>query len=161
MTTAAVLPIARKDKSLNVVLRPIHTQWLRDAHRLLDPSLEPGANLWTRWAAVRYISDDFLRQYQREHALVDELRPFLKPHAANRLFQEAEQVCRLRLALDRIGRRRGTAAEFAGGARDLLEQLGLWCTEIELAACDLTPDILTPEGADLFAHLEAELETAR
>jgi hypothetical protein len=79
---------------------------------------------------------------------------------AERLAREGDRLARLRLELDRVGRRRGTAAEVAGGTRDLLEQLGVWCAEIELAAGGLTRDALPAEACDLLAHLEAAASLA-
>jgi hypothetical protein len=146
---------SRGEESLATVLRPLHTAWVEDARRFLDPALGRDADFWTRWAAVRYICDDFQDRYGRERALVGELRPFLLPAVAERLVHEAERVSALRLELDRIGRRRGTAAEFAAGAGALLEQLGLWCAEIERAAEGVPRDVLTPEGTEMLMHLEA------
>lgn len=147
----------RGDEPLDAALRPIHAGWLEDAHRLLEPALEPDADFWARWAAVRYIADDFREQYRLERSFVNELRPFLQPDIAEQLVRQGERVFQLRLELDRIGRRRGTAEAFAGAARYLLEQLGLWCTEIQLATRDLTRDILPPEGEQILGHLEAAL----
>ena len=68
--------------------------------------------------------------------------------------QEGDRVIRLRLELDRIGRRRGTAAEVADGARALLDQLTLWLAEIEQGVAGLTRDTLAPEGGSLLARME-------
>ena len=93
--------------------------------------------------------------------MVDELRPFLRPDVAERLVREGDRLFRQRLELDRIGRRRGTAAEVAAGTRELLEQLGTWCAEIELAADGLTRDALPAEATDLLTHLEAAASIRR
>jgi hypothetical protein len=155
MRTPATTSVPRGEERLDAVLRPIHNTWVEETRRFLDPAIEPGADFWTRWAAVRYLSDDFRDRYRRERALVDELRPFLRLDVAERLMREGDRLFRLRLELDRIGRRRGTAAEVAAGTRDLLEQLGVWCAEIELAAAGLTRNALPAEAADLLAHLES------
>jgi hypothetical protein len=147
-------PTHRTEQPLDAVLRPIHEGWIEDARRYLDPAMSPGAEFWSRWAAVRYLCDDFLDRFEWERALVDELRPFLDPDATERLEREGNRLARLRLDLDRVGRRRGTAADVAAGTRDLLEQLGLWCAEIEAATPRIPRDALTAEGATLLAHLE-------
>jgi hypothetical protein len=149
----------RSAEPLDAVLRPIHAAWAEEARRFLEPAMETGVDFWTRWAAVRYLDDDFSEHYRRERALVDELRPFVRPAEAERLRGSGERLFRLRLELDRIGRRRGTAAEVAAGTRELLEQLAVWCAEIELAAHGLTRDTLPAEGAALLGHLEALLPT--
>lgn len=142
------------EEPLDAVLRPIHEGWLEDARRHLEPVLDSGAEFWNRWAAVRYLNDAFLDRFEWERALVDELRAFLPEEAAERLRQAGARLARLRLEVDRIGRRRGTAAEVAAASGDLLEQLAPWCAEIEAAAGAIPRQALTREGATLLAHLE-------
>lgn len=146
---------------LDAVLRPIHTTWVEETRRFLDPAIEPGADFWTRWGAIRYLFDDFRSRYRLERALVDELGPLLRLDVAERLVREGDRLFRLRLELDRIGRRRGTAAEVAAVTRDLLEQLGVWCAEIELAAAGVTRDALPADATDLLGHLEAAASIQR
>jgi hypothetical protein len=155
MRTSTTISPSHDEAPLDAVLCPIHDAWVEEALCFLEPAIEPGADFWTRWAAVRYLSDAFRVRYRRERALVDELRSFLRPDVAERLVRKGDRLFRLRLELDRIGRRRGTAAEFAAGTRDLLEQLRVWCAEIEQAADGLTWDTLPAEATDLLAPLEA------
>ena len=161
MRTRDTTSAPRGDEPLDAVLQPIHNTWIEETRRFLEPAIEPGADFWTRWAAVRYLSDDFRNRYRRERALVDELCPYLRMDVAERLIREGDRLFRLRLELDRLGRRRGTAAEVAAGTRDLLEQLGVWCTEIELAAAGLTRDVLPAEATTLLAQLEATASIQR
>ena len=161
MGTPATTSPPHGEEPLDAVLQSIHNAWVGETRRFLDPAIEPGADFWTRWAAVRYLSDDFRNRYRRERALVDELRPYFRMDVAERLVREGDRLFRLRLELDRIGRRRGTAVEVAAGTRDLLEQLGVWCTEIELAAAGLTRDVLPAEATTLLAQLEATASIQR
>jgi hypothetical protein len=154
-----VITAPHNTEPLDAALRRVHAAWTDEARRFLEPALAPGTDFYTRWAAVRYLDDDFREHYRRERALVDELRPFLQPEEWDRLVRSGERLLRSRLELDRIGRRRGTATEFAAGGRDLLEQLAVWCAEIEVAARPVTRDDLPAEGADLLTHLEALLPT--
>ncbi len=141
---AAPMNIANPvEKPLENALRRVHERWLEDAHRFLDPALNPSAEFWTRWAAVRYLNDEFLDRFRWELALVDELHAFLAEDASELLRQKSARLARLRLELDRIGRRRGTAAEVAAATRALLEQLARWCAEIEAAARAIPPEALT------------------
>ena len=155
MYTPATMSLPPGEAPLDAVLRPIHNTWVEETHRFLDPAIEPGADFWTRWGAIRYLSDDFRARYRLERALVDQLRPFLRLDVAEGLVREGDRLFRLRLELDRIGRRRGTAAEVAAVTRDLLEQLWVWCAEIELAAAGVMRDALPAEATDLLGHLEA------
>jgi len=145
------------EQPLEEALRPVHDAWIAEARRFLEPALESGADFWTRWGAVRYLDDDFRERYRRERALVEELHSFLQPDVVVRLMQGADRIFQLRLALDRVGRRRGTSSEVAAATRDLLTQVGVWCAEIELAAGGLTRESLPPEGAALLEQLEADL----
>lgn len=143
------------EQPLAQALRGVHDAWVHEARCFLEPAMEPTADFWTRWAAVRYLDDDFRDRYELERGLLAELRPFLGPLTAERLAREGDRLIRLRLELDRIGRRRGTAAEVAGGARALLDQLMRWLAEIEQGVAGLTRDTLAPEGESLLAHMEA------
>jgi hypothetical protein len=152
--TAATPTANPTEQPLDAALRPIHEGWLENARGHLDPALGPGAEFWTGGAAARYLSDDFLHQFQWELALVDELHAFLAEDAAERLRQEGARLARLRLEFDRIGRRRGTAAEVAVASRAILEQLALWCAEIEASARGIPREALTEEAAAFLLHLE-------
>ena len=59
MYSPATTSVPRREEPLDAVLRPIHNSWIEETRRFLDPATEPGADFWTRWAAVRYLSDDF------------------------------------------------------------------------------------------------------
>ena len=157
MHATAVKPFRVRcaDESVETVLHHIHDVWLANTRRFLGPTLEPHTDQWTRWGAVRYLADDFQDQYQWERALLGELRPFLFPATATQLTHQADRIARLHLELDRIGRRRGTAEEFAGGARYLMEQHALWCAELELAGRSIAVESLTPEAVRILNHLQA------
>jgi hypothetical protein len=148
-------PAPRAERPLDQALRGVHDAWVHEARCLLEPAMAPAADFWTRWAAVRYLDDVFRDRYDLERGLLAELRPLLAPTVAERLAREGDRVFQLRLELDRLGRRRGTGAEVADGARVLLEQLELWLVMIEQGVAGLTRDRLAPEGASLLAHLEA------
>ena len=92
---------------------------------------------------------------------MQELRHVLEPERGARVAREGDLVARLRLELDRIGRRRGSAMEFSTALQALLRQLECWCAEIEDAAGGLTRGMLPPEGGMLLAHLEALSELHR
>jgi hypothetical protein len=143
------------EQPLDQALRGVHEAWIRQARRFLEPALGPRADFWTRWAAVRYLDDEFRDCFDLERRFLAELRPLLAPVTAERLVLEADRVFRLRLEVDRAGRRRGTAEEVAAAAAALLDQLVLWLAEVEQGAVGLTRDILAAEGEMLLGHLEA------
>lgn len=149
------------EAGLDDVLGPLHEVWVEEARCFLDPASCSSAPFWDRWSVVRYLNDQFPARFTLEHALIQELRPFIERHHADALEAGAERLARLRLGLDRLGRRRGTATEFAPMVEELLLALELWCAEIELAVRGLRREDLTEEGSRLLAHLETVRERAQ
>ena len=143
-----------EDGILAPVLRDAHKTWIRDTTLYLWPVFVQEAPFWERWTAVRYIADEFLRQYHLERAFVDELRPFLPPHIADSLTRDGERIGRLQRELDRVGRRRGTAHTVSVISRRLLHLLRSWCADMEAAAGRIPRGLLPLEGNRLVADLE-------
>jgi hypothetical protein len=139
---------------LGPVLQAAHRIWIAQTDRYLAPITVPRASFWERWTAVRYLADEFLAQYRRECKLLEELRSFLPSGVADTLLEKAERLGQLQQDLDRIGRRRGTAATVSGAARLLLELLRAWCTDIEVAAGHIVSSGLPEEAQRVLAELE-------
>ena len=163
----AVMPVAaapfvrtlQAEETLDTVLGPTHDAWIEEARQLLVPATTPVAPFWDRWSVVRYLDDQFLARFRVERALLGELRPFITVREMDRLESGGERVARLHLALDQIGRRRGTAAEFASVTTEFLKALELWCVEIELAGARVRRDTLSVEAQRMLEHLEAPSRT--
>ena len=151
----AVTAAARADASLNVVLSPTHDAWIEEARRVLVPSPTPDVPYWDRWSAACYLNDRFLERFRIERSLVSGLRLFVTIREMDMLEVGAERVARLRLVLDRICRRHGTAAEFVAMTPELLKALELWCVEIELTCGRFQRDAVPVEVRRLLDHLEA------
>ena len=143
-----------EDDILAPVLRAAHEIWIRETSHFLLPIIVPEAPFWDRWTAVRYLADEFLGQYRRERALVEEVRPFLPPDIAELLTRNGEGIGRLQCELDRVGRRRGTAHPVSVVSRELLQLLRSWCADIEEAAGQIPQDLLPEEGNRLVTELE-------
>jgi hypothetical protein len=152
---AALPQVPPDEQPLDAVLRPAHHAWIREVEVFLQPAETGEADFWTRLGAVRYLSDDFRERYHLEGRLLDELRVFLAPEIMQRLAHQGDRVRRERLALDRIGRRRGTAEEVALGVRRLLDQLRTWLAEIEAAVAGLRTGDLPDDSLTVLAHLQA------
>jgi hypothetical protein len=73
---------------------------------------------------------------------------------SERLRCEGARLARLRLEVDRIGHRSRTAAQVAAATREFLEQLALWCAEIEAAARAIPREALIGEAAAFLVHPE-------
>ena len=151
MPTATLTPTTCPEQPLQATLRRIHEAWVAETRRFLEPACDAEADFWARWAAVRYLNDAFGARCERERALVNELLPFLRPDVAKRIVAVGERVVRLRLQLDRQGRRRGTGVEVACATRELIAQLQVWCAVVERVATGLTLEDLPAEAAELLA----------
>src|SRR5688572_13332187 len=103
------LPESGARQWLGPVLRAAHQIWIAETDRYLTPITVPQAAFWARWTAVRYLADDFVAQYLRERALLEELRSFLPTDVADGLLRQGDRIRQLQQELDRTGRRRGTA----------------------------------------------------
>ena len=74
-----------RTSTVEVAIHRVHAAWLHDARAFLQPALAPNADFWTRWAAVRYLSDGFAGRLEMECELVDQLRLVLPGRLAERL----------------------------------------------------------------------------
>ena len=145
---------AEPEELLDAVLAPVHDEWLEEVRRVLVPATTPNAPFWDRWSAVRYLNDLFLARLRLERGLVADLRPFVPAARMAALEEAGDRLTRLYLALDQLGRRRGTAAAFAGVTDRFLEALGRWCAEIEIAASWVSAGELGNEARRIVARLE-------
>jgi len=140
---------------LSAVLSRIHDHWVDRVGRFLAPAMVPRANFWERWGSVRYLADEFEDRFRAQCAVVDSLGLLLGPSALDRLAMARKRLEATRAELTTLGRRRGTAGPVAVLARRLLDQVRLWCVELELATSRLTTGDLPDEAREVIAHLEA------
>jgi len=140
---------------LSATLRDIHRLWMDDMSDWLGPALAPDADFWNGWSAVRYINDQFARQYRWECTLIAAILPFLRPSDAFILYATTAVLERTRRDLDHIGRRQGMTEVVSALADRFLRLLRTWLSEIERVTEGLTIDELPPDGRRVLAQLEA------
>ena len=140
---------------LSATLRDIHRLWMDDISDWLGPTLTPDADFWNGWSAVRYINDQFARQYRWECTLIAAILPFLRPSDAFILYATTAVLERTRRDLDHIGRRQGMTEVVSALADRFLRLLRTWLSEIERVTEGLTIDELPPDGRRVLAQLEA------
>jgi hypothetical protein len=138
----SVSSMLRDTTRLDVSLHTAHAAWIDDARRCLEPATRDGADFWSRWAAISYLADEFRCHYRMERSLMDRLRLVLPANTSAALAAQGDRVVRLRLEIDRIGRRGAGEQEFAAGAAALLQGLEEWLAAIERAVA------LLPNSAD-------------
>lgn len=141
-------------QGLGSVLKAAHQIWIAETDDYLTPISVPEASFWERWTAVRYLADDFIAQFVRERALLEELRAFLPSKVADTLLQQGDCIEQLQQQLDRLGRRRGTAQTVSVAARLLLDAVRTWCADIEAATWQITSAELPEEAQRVLAGFE-------
>jgi len=152
---ALSVPPRSTDETLDAVLAPTHDAWVAEARQLLAPASAPDAPAWERWPVVRWLNERFFRRFQAERALLNELRSLMTPREEEMINAGEDRVARLRLGLDRIARRRGSAAEFATVAQEFMVALEMWCAENELAAHRIRCRSLPREARRVLEEVEA------
>jgi hypothetical protein len=140
---------------LSAKLRDIHRRWMDESSEWLGPTLVPDADFWNGWSAVRYINDQFDRQYRRECALIAAIIPLLRPSDAFILCATTVVLERTRRDLDQLGRRQGMTEVVAALAYRFLKLLRTWFAEIERVTEELTLDELPLDGRRALAQLRA------
>lgn len=140
---------------LSAKLREIHRRWMDDVSEWLSPTLAPDADFWNGWSAVRYLDDQFARQYRRECRLIAAMLPLLRPSDAFILCARIAVLERTRRDLDQLGGRQGMTEAVAVLAYRFLKLLRTWFAEIERVTQELTMDELPPDGRRALAQLGA------
>jgi hypothetical protein len=157
VTTDFVIdPVPRRPATpLPARLRDLHRHWLSEAAEWLTPTLARDADFWNGWSAVRYLNDQFARQYQRECALVAAILPLLQPADAFSLCAATVVLERTRRDLDRLGRRQGMTEVVAALSCRFLKLLNVWLAEIERVTEELTINQRPGQGRQALAQLRA------
>jgi len=154
----------RRDRSsagtVESALAPVHNRWLAEIRQVAEPAMAAAAGFWDRWAATRYFADQFRDHFRLEHALLVSVAALIPFHDAERLVAKAGELDRLLMEFDRVGRRRGTAPVVAEEARRLLEEIAVWCTELELATSGLRADQLPAQASRALDHVLASAAIA-
>jgi hypothetical protein len=140
-------------------LRDLHRRWMEETSAWLTPVLAPDADFWNGWSAVRYINDQFDRQYRRKCALVAAILPLLRPTDAFALCAATVLLERTRRDLDRIGRRSGATEVVRAVTWRFLQLLRTWLGAVERATEKLTVGDLPAEGRRALAQLTAAAGT--
>jgi hypothetical protein len=143
----------RAAPTLGAVLETIHERWMGEVANSLAPALSENADFWTRWSAARFLRDQFAGRFQLECALVDALGRFVPRDTAAALAAIRVDLERTAEALIDAGRRRATRLLTAQLGRRLIDQLALWCVEVELATNRIGTAELPLGARRLLVHL--------
>jgi hypothetical protein len=158
LTTELIAPAGPRSVAppeLAARLHDIHRLWIDETSDWLHPTRAPDADFWNGWSTVRYLNDQFDRQYRRELALVAAMLPLLRPRDAFILCATTAVLERTRRHIDQVGRRQGMTEVMASLVHRFLELLRTWFTDIERAAEQLTVYELPSAGRRALAQLDA------
>jgi hypothetical protein len=137
------------------MLRDIHRQWLDETKDWLSPALAPDADFWNGWSAVRYINDQFDRQYRRQLAFVQAILPLLSPADGFVLRTKTAQLERVRRTLDRLGRQQGVSRIVAAACSYFLELLEDWFGELQRLTREFARADLPTQARRALAQLKS------
>jgi hypothetical protein len=148
MTSAT--PTAR---SVGGVLAIIHEGWMKQVSSSIVPATDLHSDFWSRWGAARFLGDQFGDRFRLECAFAAALDGLVSPEAAERLTAARDGIDRTSDELMAAGRRRDAPELTAALARRLIEEVAIWCVELELATAHLTPAALPLAARRLLARL--------
>ncbi len=153
MTTMS--PPVRTDASVGDVLGIVHEEWMEQVTSVLAPALSEEADFWSRWAVARFLSDEFGDRFRLECALLDRLDPSVDDQMGHAIGVARAALDRTIAELVEAGRRRATGCLTARLAHRFIDQLALWCVEVELATGRIETADLAPELSRTLASLRA------
>jgi hypothetical protein len=153
MTTMS--PTVRTATTVGDVLATVHETWMEEVAANLAPALSEAADFWSRWAVVRFLSDQFGDRFRLECALLDELDPLLPVEVTGTLGSARAGLEHTMADLMITGRRRATGFLTARLTRRFIDQLALWCVEVELATDRIETAELSLEPRRLLTTLRA------
>ena len=151
MTTIS-LP-RRTVPSVGSALAVIHEGWMRQVVTFLGPALNEDADFWSRWAGARFLTDQFGDRFRVECAFVDALGRLLAPETVRCLAAARQAVERTGREMVAAGRRRDTRLPAAHLAHRFIDQLALWCVEVELATARIPTTALPAPAHRLLDRL--------
>jgi hypothetical protein len=153
MTTMS--PTARTATTVGDVLGTVHETWMEQVVTFLAPALNEEADFWSRWSVARFLNDQFGDRFRLECALLDGLDPLMPDEPTRTLAAARAGLQRTVEELGTVARRRSTGLLTARLARRFIDQLALWCVEVELATGRIETGELPPEPSRLLTSLQA------
>jgi hypothetical protein len=151
MTT--ISPTLRTAATVGEVLGAVHEIWMEQVATFVTPVLNEDADFWSRWSVARFLNDQFRDRFRLERELLDALGPLLSVEATRTLAEIRARLERTVAELMIVARRRATGLLAARLTRRFIDQLALWCVEVELATGEIEMSDLPPEPSRLLRGL--------
>jgi hypothetical protein len=134
-------------------LQDAHWDWRKEVEDALDHVRMPETGVWERWAAVRYLMDQFLPRLERETQVLTRMADQLPDAQSGHIWALDELLQFLCRHLCELGTMPQCGPAFAEGVTKLLRALHFWCAEVDEAIRMVEQDELGPEATREFDSL--------
>jgi hypothetical protein len=142
-----------KIQGIAPALRDSHWEWRKEVENALAQVRTPEAGVWARWAAVRYLMDQFLPRLERETHILTGMADQLPAAQSGHIWALGELLEFLCHHLCELGTMPQCGPAFADGVTKLLRALHFWCAEVDEAIKTVEQDELGPEATRDFDTL--------
>jgi hypothetical protein len=148
------------NESLRPALEHEHREWIEEVMAALEPTRRPGAGVWARWDALRYLQTTFATRLDRERRMVEGVMPALDDTQRETLWALGELLHALRQQLDHLIGLCQRAEQFTTVTERIVTALGHWCRAVEDAIGPLTMSAIPARSRELLAELAPESVTS-
>ncbi len=131
--------------ALVAALQHAHWEWRKEVGEALARVRMPEAGVWERWAAVRYLMDDFAPRLDREAHILTSLADRLPAEHSGRVWALGELIQFLCHHLCELGAMPQCGPAFADAVTKLIRGFDFWCAEVERALEAAEAGGLVPE----------------
>jgi hypothetical protein len=149
-----------KSGTLVAALQHAHWEWRKEVGDALIHVRMPEAGLWERWAAVRYLMDQFAPRLDREVHILTGLADRLPADQGGHVWALGELLQFLCHHLCELGAMPQCGPAFADAVTKLIRALDFWCAEVEGVMSAAQAGGLSPETIQGFEELFAGTEAA-
>ena len=140
-------------ETLRPALEREHRQWIEEVMGALEPAQRPGAGVWARWDALRYLQTTFSARLDRERRMVEGVMPALDDVQRETLWALGELLDALRQQLDHLIGLCQRAEQFSAVTGRIVTALRHWCRAVEDGVGPLSPAAMPSESRDTLAEL--------
>ncbi len=141
-------------------LQRAHREWRKEVGEALARVRMPEAGVWERWAAVRYLMDDFGPRLDREAHILTGMADRLLAEYSGHVWALGELLQFLCYHLCELGPMPQCGPAFADAVTKLIRALDFWCAEVEGALEAAEAGGLGPEAIGDFEQLFEGAEAA-
>jgi len=146
--------------TLVAALQHAHGEWRKEVGEALARVGMPEAGVWERWAAVRYLMDDFGPRLDREAHILIDMADRLPAEHSGRVWALGELIQFLCHHLCELGAMPQCGPAFADAVTKLIRAFDFWCAEVEGALEAAEAGGLMPEAIRAFGQLFEGAEAA-